>query len=593
MFGAPLPKKVREAFGVLGGMGGLRRQLDERTREWFAKQRASNTDASKMIADLCGRRAGKSRGGNLRMLRRAASTPGGRFLYINETREEAEKIAWHGAAGDGMHTMAQALGLPVKANASKLTLHFAAIDSWIFLRGADDEAGVRKALGVPYNEVWWDEAQKIPGRLTDTIRNVLMPSLLDRRGPGDGIFRLTGTPVQQLDSLFYDVTRTDGDAIAGWSVHRWNLLDNPHFGVAFLHPRDRRWYVRDPSRGGAIVAGPFDTAEDAQPAVLASRMVAMHDLAAKLGGRAGPLALDDPRMLREGFGLWVHEDALYTYDVHKVGPSSLVYAPGRHRTLDLDVIRLEDGKAVTEKFRIAKFPDIARALRDLPGDWEDYAFAIGADIGFRDPFAVSLVAWNGRDPALYEVATWGAPLLDAPIQAAVLRHFSEAVHVGLICADGGGSVLPTLKGWSAEWVRNYGVPIVEVEKAHKGTAITAANGEIKARLTRFRDDSPVLAEMQRVQWSKLRSGSNRQVESPSIPNDHVDAWLYAHRTSWNHRFTPPAEPLVPGSPEHAAAMERKVLQEAFPDDGQEDDQDGLEVAWIHGGPDADDDAPWY
>jgi hypothetical protein len=58
----------------------------------------------------------------------------------------------------------------------------------MYLRGADDEAELRKALGGAFHRVTWDEAQKIPPKLGLAIREVFMPTLLDFGGR----FRLTG-----------------------------------------------------------------------------------------------------------------------------------------------------------------------------------------------------------------------------------------------------------------------------------------------------------------------------------------------------------------------------------------------------------------
>ena len=156
------PKRARQLIRRHRAAKARARAADELTATWFPEQRAFYDDDGQLVAALCGRRAGKSLGGNGNMVRLASRTPHGRFLYINETRAEAKRIAWYGARGDGMASLVERFKLPAELNASDLTIRFPAIDSWIYLIGADDEAGVRKALGVPYHEVWWDEAQKIP-----------------------------------------------------------------------------------------------------------------------------------------------------------------------------------------------------------------------------------------------------------------------------------------------------------------------------------------------------------------------------------------------------------------------------------------------
>ena len=96
---------------------------------------------------------------------------------------------------------------------------------------------------------------KIPPGFEQTIREVFMPTLLDH----GGTFELTGSPSRQMAGLFYDVTRDDGKAVKGWSVHRWNLLANPHFGRAI--ERDGTWWALN--KIGEYDGGPYATQGEA------------------------------------------------------------------------------------------------------------------------------------------------------------------------------------------------------------------------------------------------------------------------------------------------------------------------------------------
>jgi hypothetical protein len=532
------------------------RLLADRSSEWFPQQRAFYNDGSRLTAALCGRRAGKTRGACLSMLLEGASTRNGRFLYLNLTRAECMKLAWHGLRGDGMYSLVMKLKLPAVCNATNLSIHFPQMDSWIYLMGADDEAGVRKALGLAYHLVHWDEAQGIPPKLEPTITSVLLPTLLDYGGR----FRLTGTPVRNMSGLFYNVTRRDGKQLNRWSVHRWNMLDNPFFGRA-VQDYTGKWYVN--GKDGRRVDGPFKAEDECAESVRATRMTdGVLDLQDLFGGpEAAPL--DSPIMRREAFGNWVTEDALFVYDVHKVERSRLIYAPARWRSIMLRVPRMNGEAVEIEEIPIPNFPDIMRAIEDLPGyPNRDYFFGLAADIGFSpDPFAFSLGAWSMKDPALYEVGTWTSTELDAPVQAAVLRYLCDLVHVGVVAADAGGSVLATVKGWSREWSSRYGIPFDEMEKSNKNAAIQACNGDIVRGQYRLRDGSPLIEQFSSVQWSPSRTGTGKFVEDPTIPNDACDAGLYLHRRSFQHRYRPPeARPEV-GSPEYDAATERKMMED--------------------------------
>lgn len=527
--------------------------LSSRKSEWFPKQQAFYDETARLSAAVCGRRAGKTRGCNLALLYEAATIQDARCLYLNETRPECMKLGWYGLRGDGMYSLVHSLGLPAIPNASSLTIHFPKTNGWIYLLGADDEAGVRKALGLAYHTVHWDEAQKIPPKLEQTIREVLMPTLLDYGGR----LRLTGTPVRNMSGLFYNVTRADERAIPGWAVHRWNLLDNPHFGRA-VRGEIKSFTL---NKRGETVAE-FESLEEAEEAARELRFRdGILDLQSLFGGpEVAPL--DSPLMRREAFGEWVHEDALYVYDVHKVPRSTLVYAPMRYQSLVLKVPRMGAESWDVEEMLFAKFPDINSSIADLPGHPKtDYFFGLAADIGYRDAFAWSLGAWSLQDPVLYEVASWRASELDGPTQAAILRHICDTVHVGVVTADAGGSVLPTVKGWSREWSDRYGVNIDEVEKTNKPGAIMAVNGDIVRGHLKFRDGSPALEQMGQLQWSQLKTGSGRLVEDPTIPNDAADSALYLHRRSHAFRASPPVPKPVPGTPEFIHMLEEEMLED--------------------------------
>ena len=537
-------------------------RLERRCREWFDEQRTFWTCTDLLAAAQCGRRAGKTSGGCPAMLLDAMTTPGFRGLYINETRAECARLAWHGGSGDGMYSLVVSLGLPFVDNQTELTLRYIRdplrpdLDSWIYLIGVDDEAAVRKALGMPWNRVWWDEAQKIPPKLSTSITETLMPSLLDR----GGVLRLTGTPVRNMSGLFYEVTRPDSK-LKRWRVDRWNLLSNPYFGRVVEHEGALYTVYQRPPK---IHAGPFNTREEAEAHVRDCRHV--HGILAlqELFGGEEVAPLDGPLMQREGYGRWVHEDALYTYDVRQVAPHILFYAPHRTRQLVLRVPRQRGEEIDVQTVIIPRFPDIERAIADLPGRPDrDYFFAAAADIGFRDPFAWSLAAWSLLDPVLYEVATYRAPYHDQPEQVAILRHVQEAAGVSIFTADAGGSNLPTVKGWSEEWMARWGIAIDEVEKTNKAGAQASCNGDIRAGRYRMREGSPLFEEMSTVQYITAKTGSGKLVEDPSIPNDAADTGLYVHRRSYAHRFRPEAQKPQPGTPEFHAQQERIALEEAF------------------------------
>lgn len=479
------------------------------TDEWFPEQRKFYEDRSQLVAAIKGRRAGGTKGGCAHFVRMALSNPGTMLLYINSTREEARRLAWYGLKDDGIAALCSKYKLEVNPNETRLEIRFSN-GSLILLKGADDESELRKALGFAYHEVWWDEAQKIPPKLAPAIREVLMPAMLDFGGR----LRLVGTPVRQMSGLFYEVTKppSHGDRMPGWSVHNWNLLDNTFFG----NTREERW-----ERG----------------------MVALQNL---FGGEvAAPM--DSPIMQREGFGNWVREDASYVYSVHKVPRDKILYAKHRNRS---------DG-----------FVDIQMALSDLPFPKDQGFYSLGADLGYNDPFAVVLWAWHRDDPVLYEVFSWKMSHLTSDEQVKFFHEIQKNVSIGQIVCDA-AALKSTVRGWSKEWVERYGLPILEAEKQHKNTAIKTMNSDIlspNGPLVRMRDGGPLMDEMSQIMWMTLVSGSGREVEDPSIPNDTADAGLYSHRHSYQYRHIPKCSTPGKGTLEYYSKIAKDIESEVMDD----------------------------
>lgn len=518
-----------------------RASLASLTAHHFDAQRDFYRPRKKSLrAALCSRRAGKTRGGNESDVEHAAQTQDGRFLYVNETRAESKRLAWHGARGDGMMSLVRDRGWidsgMAVVNESELTIRFPAINSWIFLIGVDDDAAIRKALGMPWNRVRWDEAQRIPSKFTTTIVETMLPALLDYEGE----FLMTGTAERKMSGLFYDVTRTDSKT-KGWQVQRWTMLDNPFWGRAKLI--DGQWFtvwgVHD-----AIVSGPHEPFEMPQAILGARHLTGVLGLQELLGGpEVAPL--DSPIMRRSAFAEWVGEDSNFVYAVNKLTDAELFYAPHRARP---------DG-----------FVDVVAALADLPYDWRDGLFALACDLGYNDPFAEVLWSWHPHDPVLYEVCSWKKSGLDSDAQNEALKAIRAHVAVGTIDADAGGIGKQVVKGWSKEWVDRYGLPIVEAEKQHKQTAINVFNADVLARRVKFRSGSPLIAEMRELQWATIVDGSGRMVEDPTLANDCCDAGLYGHRRAYHFRFRPEELPPAAGTPA-AYAREAAELEAELDED---------------------------
>lgn len=498
------------------------------TDEWFPEQAAFYNSKARLIAALCGRRAGKTRGLAAHFVRQAVGIPGSRQLYINTTRDEARKLFWIGANRDGVWSLVEQLKIAVKPDQTRLELHFTDTDSWIFLKGAKDEVELSKALGDNYDEIAWDEAQKIRPSMAPTIREVTMPTLLDRGAR----LRFTGSANRQQSGIFWDITKPGAES--KWEVHRWNLLANPHFGRAVT--RDGKHYVH--ALGNRQVLGPFPQST-IQAEVAAARMrFGIAQLAEDL-----EVPIDSPIIQREGFGLWTPEDSAFVYHIRKC--ANPYYAPVRVRG---------DG-----------FPDIAACLADLPGDWTDYMFSLGGDLGFRDAFALHCWAWRPHDRNLYEVFSWKKTELDSDQQFNAVKEVRAVLPLGQVVVDASGAGLATSTAWSKVFVERYNLPIVPAEKHQKDSFQAVYNTDISNGRCRFREGGETAEEMLQLQFTKLVTGTGKQIEDPTQDNHCCDASLYSHRASYQYRAVPKEDEPPPGSAaryaREAAAIEEDLDEE--------------------------------
>lgn len=205
--------------------------------ENFVPQAEFIRDQSPLQAALCTRRAGKSYGAGLKLVREAKLFPGATCLYIALTRASAKNIMWK----DVLKDINRRYELNAKFNESDLSMTLPNgpdpakpydSASVIVLVGMDaNKDEMEKVLGGKYRIVLIDEAGSFKQDLYKLVHEHLEPAVAD----WDGYIVLIGTPTALVFGLFYNVTKTEENAAddeqaieQGWSVHRWNTFDNPH-----------------------------------------------------------------------------------------------------------------------------------------------------------------------------------------------------------------------------------------------------------------------------------------------------------------------------------------------------------------------------
>lgn len=235
----------------------------------FGPQRAFVEDTSLFVAACTGRRAGKTDGIALKMLRTAQRRPRSLVPYITLSRPSAKRIMW-----PKLKEWDRKLGLGAKWNGTDLTMTLPN-GSILLLGGANDEAEIDRYRGIETPLVVIDEAQSFRSFLETLIEDVLEPTGWGRGGQ----IVMAGTPNSSGVGYFARATNPEhksflrGEADASrdknktgaWSLHHWTALDNPHMegieerwarkmarlGIGKDHPKAQREHlgrwVRDQS----------------------------------------------------------------------------------------------------------------------------------------------------------------------------------------------------------------------------------------------------------------------------------------------------------------------------------------------------------
>jgi hypothetical protein len=175
-----------------------------------------------------------------------------RIWGINRLR--AKQLLW-----EEFRELFRVFNIPAKFHDTELTITLLANRAEIRLLGADKDKEVQKKRG---DKTWMEvvlESQLFGPFLKTLVDDVAGPCLFDLRGT----FCLEGTPGSICAGHWFDVSgRNDlasrwvsaggKDSVgAGWSMHRWSVLDNPFLPHAreelALLKKKRRWDDQSPT----------------------------------------------------------------------------------------------------------------------------------------------------------------------------------------------------------------------------------------------------------------------------------------------------------------------------------------------------------
>lgn len=184
----------------------------------FDEQRAFIEDESTRKAALCTRRAGKTHGIVVYMLKTAFQNDFCTIPYICLTRRQGKRNVWGTILR--LNRQLQLGGTP-NLNELSFTLPNG---SRIEIIGMDDPGEIEKMRGGHYPLSVIDEAQSFGQYIRSLVDDVLDPAASDTRGT----IVMTGTPGMVCAGFFYEVTTKATPEAHAWSTHRWSVEQNPY-----------------------------------------------------------------------------------------------------------------------------------------------------------------------------------------------------------------------------------------------------------------------------------------------------------------------------------------------------------------------------
>ncbi len=233
----------------------------------FKKQMDFVVSNDRNICVCCSRRAGKTHGIVLKIIRTGLEHKRNNIIYVTDTRKHAKGLIW-----DLLHEMCEKLEVPVSERLSDLELTFKDTGSKVWLMGAETESEIKKVLGYKFRAVYIDEAQHFPPFLSTFCEERLIPALTDLQGS----LILTGTPNETCSGYFYDCFHNNY-----WERHAWTWRDNKFF---------------------------IDMVTSNRPE-LGSPDKILEDVLLRTNK-----SIDDAAIRRDWFGEWVRSENLFVYD---------------------------------------------------------------------------------------------------------------------------------------------------------------------------------------------------------------------------------------------------------------------------------------
>lgn len=201
----------------------------------FDKQHAVKADPSSLRALFCSRRAGKTEELVFETVEALADIQECYVVFIGLSAKSARSI---------FHRKAQNMNMRycwgLKFSSSTLAFTYPKTKSTCLIFGSDNIADIEKTLGLSRVAflicdecgAWRQDTLK------DTVESIVGPALEDLGGKTI----LAGTPGREHFGYWYELTH---GRVPGYSIHKWNLTDNPFMPKGVLESVKKKYHWTD------------------------------------------------------------------------------------------------------------------------------------------------------------------------------------------------------------------------------------------------------------------------------------------------------------------------------------------------------------
>lgn len=177
---------------------------------------------------------------------------------------------------------------------------------------------------------------------------------------------------------------------------------------------------------------------------------------------------------------------------------------------------------------------------ELNGTWkfepeypEAWSYVLGIDLGFNDPTAFAVLAYNDTTGEVVVVESYKEAGLIPSAVAAKVERFMEEYDFVKIVADSGGFG----KGYVEEMKASFQIPVFAAEKADKVGFIELMNGDLVSGAMKIvrHSNQNLWDEMTLLQWQMDKMDRGKFVEDRKRFHNHIcDAVLYAWKECQHH-----------------------------------------------------------